>query len=171
MYKSFETTRLIIRPTREEDAAFFLKLMNTPGWIQFIGDRGIHTKEDARQYIIARMLPQLKTHGYSNNTVFRKEDNVPIGSCGLYDREGLDGVDIGFALLPEYSGKGYMYEASKELMRAANESFGLNYLQAITDRDNIRSQNLIKRLGFTFKGMVTLPEEDQPIFQYDYSFE
>ena len=37
--KSFQTQRLLIRAVKLEDAPFILELMNTPLWIQFIGDR------------------------------------------------------------------------------------------------------------------------------------
>ncbi|MBL7750575.1 MAG: hypothetical protein JNN29_04285, partial [Chitinophagaceae bacterium] len=66
-YKTFETDRLIIRPTVEEDAAFILELLNTPKWIQFVGDRKVHTEADAQNYIRIKMMPQLERLGYSNN--------------------------------------------------------------------------------------------------------
>ena len=79
-YRTFETDRLFIRPTVEEDAAFILELLNTPKWIQFVGDRNVHTEADAQNYIRMRMMPQLERLGYSNNTVILKEGMVKIGS-------------------------------------------------------------------------------------------
>lgn len=96
-YRIFETERLILKPTSEEDAAFIFELLNTPKWIKYIGDRNIKTIENARDYIEAKILPQLKRLGYSNYTLISKLDNCKIGTCGLYDRDGLIGVDIGFA--------------------------------------------------------------------------
>jgi hypothetical protein len=46
------------------------------------------------------MTPQLKKLGFSSYTVIRKTDNAKVGSSGLYDREGLEGIDLGFAFLP-----------------------------------------------------------------------
>lgn len=101
-HKEFETERLFLRPTSDADAKFIFALMNNPTWIQHIGDRNITSFESAKDYILSRMLPQLGKLGYGNYTITRKTDNLKIGSCGLYDREGLDGIDIGFALLPEF---------------------------------------------------------------------
>jgi len=106
-YKAFETGRLILKPTSEEDAEFIFKLFNTPKWLKYIGDRNIKTVENARAYIKTVMLSQLRKLGYSSYTLVKKQDNVKVGTCGLYNREGLAGIDIGFALLPEYEGKGY----------------------------------------------------------------
>ena len=36
-YKHFETERLILHPTSEDDAAFIFELVNTPKWIVNIG--------------------------------------------------------------------------------------------------------------------------------------
>jgi RimJ/RimL family protein N-acetyltransferase len=42
-----ETERLLLRPFNTDDAPFILELVNSPGWLQFIGDRNIHSIEDA----------------------------------------------------------------------------------------------------------------------------
>lgn len=47
-----ETDRLLIRKLSLDDDAFIFELLNSPTWLRFIGDRGIHTLTDARQYIL-----------------------------------------------------------------------------------------------------------------------
>src|SRR5690606_16395207 len=101
-YKHYETERLILQPTSEDDAAFIYKLVNSPKWLANIGDRNVKSVAEAKTYIKDRITPQLEKLGYGNYTLIRKVDNIKIGSCGLYDREGLEGIDIGFALLPDY---------------------------------------------------------------------
>ncbi|HAH25695.1 MAG TPA: GNAT family N-acetyltransferase, partial [Prolixibacteraceae bacterium] len=61
--------------------------------------------------------------GYGNFTVTRKSDRVKIGICGLFDREGLEGIDIGFAFLPEYERKGYAFESADKLKDKAFDEF------------------------------------------------
>jgi len=51
-HRTFETERLIIKPTSTEDAEFILRLLNTPKWIKNIGDRNVKTVEDAKVYIL-----------------------------------------------------------------------------------------------------------------------
>ena len=92
MYKTFETERLILRPTTVDDAKMILDLLNSPKWIQNIGDRNVNNLDEAKAYIEAKIKPQLRRLGYSNYTLIRKSDNQKVGSCGLYDREGLEGV-------------------------------------------------------------------------------
>ena len=167
-YKSFETDRLIIRPTSEEDAPFVLELLNTPKWLQYIGDRNVRTVEDAKVYIQSRMDPQLQKLGFSNYTLIRKSDQAKIGVCGLYDREGLEGIDIGFAFLPAYENQGYAFEAAAEVKRAGMEEFGITLLRAITTKDNKSSQRLLEKLGFRYSQLVQLPDDEVELLLYEY---
>ena len=165
-HATFETERLILRPTDEADADFVFRLMNTPKWLQFIGDRKVRSVEDARTYIQNRMLPQLQRLGYSNYTITRKQDRLKIGSCGLYDREGVPGIDIGFAFLPAYENMGYGFEAASRLMRAAFHDYRLERLSAITSTDNRVSQKLLEKLGLTRNGTITLPGSHEALVLY-----
>lgn len=162
----YETDRLILKPTSIEDAAFILDVMNTPKWIKYIGDRKVYTLEAAGQYIKDKMLPQYLRLGYSNNTVIRKSDGVKIGSCGLYDRAGLAGVDIGFAFLPDYEGQGYAYEAAQKIKSLAIEEWGIKKISAITTQDNLSSQRLLDKLGLHSQGLTTLPGDTEELLLY-----
>ncbi|MEL6254883.1 MAG: GNAT family N-acetyltransferase [Bacteroidota bacterium] len=170
-YKTFETERLILRPTHESDAAYILEIMNTPKWIKNIGDRKVHSEAAAIKYIQERMLPQLERLGYSNYTVIRKSDGVKMGSCGLYDREGLDGIDIGFAFLPAYEKKGYAYEASSRIMKAAIEDFGIGLIKAITIPSNTASQKLLEKLGLKFQKRFFMEGDSEELMLYQWEVE
>ena len=98
MHREFETERLLIRPTLEQDAELIYQLMNTPKFIKYVGDREINSIEDAKKYIQIKMLPPLHTLGYSSYSLITKTDGEKIGTCVLYDRDGIDGIDIGFGL-------------------------------------------------------------------------
>ncbi|MTE25485.1 GNAT family N-acetyltransferase [Winogradskyella ouciana] len=163
---SFYTQRLHIRPVTTEDAPFILELMNTPKWIQFIGDRKVRTIEEAENYIIEKVLVQFNKHSYSNNVILRKDDNVKLGTCGIYHREDREDPDIGFAFLPQYEGKGYAYEAANKLMHVAQQNYGLTELSGYTLEENAASRKLLERLGFSLKGLGNLPNSDDELLHY-----
>jgi len=162
----FETERLILVPTSVEDGEFILELFNSPKWIKYIGDRNIKTVDKAKEYIKDKILPQLETLGFSNYTVIRKSDNNKIGTCGLYDRPGLEGMDIGFAFLPEYERKGYAYEAAKKIIDLAFNLFGINEIKAITTEENIASQKLLQKLGLVFVKKTRIPNDEVELLLY-----
>jgi ribosomal-protein-alanine N-acetyltransferase len=167
-YKVFETERLILRPTNEEDAKFFYELLNSPNWLKYIGDRKVYSIEAAQKYITEKILPQLESLGYANYTVIRKLDNNKIGTCGLYDREGMEGIDIGFAFLPEYEKQGYAFEAANKVKQAGIEEFNITEIKAITTKDNLASQKLLKKLGLIFVKHFTLPDDGEELLLYHF---
>jgi len=170
-YKTYETERLILSPTGIEDANFIYKLMNTDKWLKFIGDRKIKSVMDAKKYIELKMLPQLERLGYSNYTVSRKEDQCKLGVCGLYDRDGLEGIDIGFAFLPAFEGKGYAYEAANKMKHMAYHEFDLKSLNAITVKENISSQKLLDKLGMELKETKVLENDEEELLVYTLQLE
>jgi [ribosomal protein S5]-alanine N-acetyltransferase len=166
-YQIFETERLILKPFADTDAAFLLQLLNTPKWLQYIGDRNVHTEEEAAAYINERMAPQLKRLGYGNNLVIRKEDNALMGACGLYERPGLPMMDIGFAFLPAFEEKGYGYEAASHLLQVAKNKYGLQKVCAITIKENITSQKLLNKLGLQFVKNIRMEGDSEELMYYE----
>lgn len=165
-YKTFKTERLIIRPTLEQDADLIYQLMNTPKFIKYVGDREINSIEAAEKYIQTKMLPQLHRLGYSSYSLITNKDGEKIGTCGLYNRNGIEGVDIGFGLLPQYEGLGYAYESSNRLMKAAFEEFEIGEVKAITSKENIPSQRLLRKLGLEIIGTTKLPNDNEELLLY-----
>ena len=120
-----------------EDNALILELLTSPTWLEFIGDRGVHTLEDADGYI-ARMQDRYVQLGFGFCLV-QLADSTKIGICGLIQREGLPDVDIGFALLPRFAGYGYALEAAWATLQYARDTLKLPRLAGITTPDNARS--------------------------------
>lgn len=132
-----------------------LELLNTPTWIQFIGYRGVLTLEKARQYIVNGPLKSYEQFGYGPYLVKLKENGQPIGLCGLFKRESLEDVDIGSALLPDYAGNGYGYEAASAVMTYAVREWKLPRILGLTTAANQHSIRLLEKLGLRFEKKIT----------------
>ncbi|MEO2062272.1 MAG: GNAT family N-acetyltransferase [Christiangramia sp.] len=166
MAASYVTPRLVLRPTDEQDAEFFFELLNSPKWLANIGDRQVYSVETAERYIAERIVAQREKFGYASFTLLRREDSVKIGVCGLYRRDGLQLVDLGFALLPKYEGFGYAFEACQELIQKASEDFKIEELAAITLPQNVASRKLLEKLGFQFEKFFHLPNDETELCYY-----
>ena len=166
-FKSFISKRLLIRPTFEQDAKLIFQLMNTPKFIKYIGDRKISSINDAKNYIKVKMLAQLYLMGYSSYTLINKSNGDKIGICGLYNRAGDDGIDIGFGILPHFERLGYAFESSSRLIKGAFEELEIEEIKAITNQDNISSKNLLKKLGFKLIGKTILPDEKDELLLFE----
>ncbi|MDO9274948.1 MAG: GNAT family N-acetyltransferase [Lutibacter sp.] len=169
-YQHFETERLILQPTYSTDAEFIFELVNTPKWLANIGDRNVKSVEDAKAYIHNKMIPQMEKLGFGNYTLIRKSDNAKIGTCGLYDREGLEGIDIGFAMLPAYENRGYGFESAKKLIEVGIKVFHIKRISAITTKENISSQKLIEKLGLKYIKTIKIPNDEEELLLYSINF-
>lgn len=119
-----------------------LKLLNCPGFLRFIGDRNVRTKEQAKAYIENMLANPDITYW----VIRMKHTRDPIGVVTWVKRDYLPAPDLGYALLPEFEGNGYAFEASEawlaHLQKSAEKIF------AICQADNLASIKLLLKLDF-----------------------
>ena len=145
----YESPRLRMRPLVDEDAPFILELLNDPAWLRYVGDRGVRTLGDARRYIEQGPRRMYAEHGFGPYLVERKDDGASLGICGLFRRDTLPDVDVGFALAEHFRGRGYAYEAAAATLRYAREVLKLGRVVAIAQRRGLPR--------YTDKTITTLP--------------
>jgi [ribosomal protein S5]-alanine N-acetyltransferase len=160
-----ETKRCIISALQPTDAPFIFNLLNSPGWLQYIGDRGINNFDDAHNYILNGPVKSYFENGFGLYLVQEKASGEKIGLCGLLKRDQFQEPDLGFAFLPEYTGKGFGGESAKAVLQYTMEKSSWQKVLAITSADNLPSIHLLENLGFTFEKMIPWPnEEDLKLF-------
>jgi [ribosomal protein S5]-alanine N-acetyltransferase len=162
--KVLETDRLILRWLTPDDAAFILDLLNEPSWIRYIGDKGVRSLEDAKNYIVTGPMKMYSQMGFGLFMVERKEGNIPIGMCGLIKRDTLDDVDIGFAFLSRYQARGYGFESASAVLKYGHNQLDLERILAITTLDNHSSSALLEKIGMKYEGTIILDGEDLKLF-------
>lgn len=150
--KVLETKRLVLRRTTDVDAEFMKTLMNTPGFIENIGDRKIKTLDDAKKHIAEKYTASYKANGYGLYMVELK-DKTPIGTCGLVKRSPDEDPDIGFAYIPESWGKGYAIEAALGVLDYAKNVLKLKRVLGVTIPSNIGSIKTLEKAGLKFLKM------------------
>jgi RimJ/RimL family protein N-acetyltransferase len=155
-----QTERLTLRRLTGQDAEFMLEVLNDPSFLRFIGDRGVRTAEQARDYILKGPVESYERLGYGMYLAELKDRHVPIGLCGLVKRDYLPQPDIGFAFLPAFRSKGYAFEAANALIKHAREEVGLSQVLAITSQDNVASISMLRKLGFGFERLIHAPGEE-----------
>lgn len=161
-----ETERLRLRQFEKSDAAFIIELVNSPGWLEYIGDRNVRTEEQALVYLENGPIRSYRVNGYGLWMVERKEEGLPIGMCGIINRPMMEHPDIGFAFLPSYMGSGYAYEIAKATLDFANHQLNIPVISAITVSKNARSIRLIAKLELTFIREFSFPDSQEILSLY-----
>ena len=147
MQISFDTNRLLLDVLTAEDSEFIISLVNSKEWIEFIGERNVHSKQEAVAYI----NKILNTQNFYYWVIRIKDGMTPIGIISFLKREYLENFDIGFALLPEFTGNGYAFEAAKKVMSVVQTNQDYHPILATTLPNNINSIKLLIKLGFYFE--------------------
>lgn len=161
MNDTFETERLVLTKVTLNDAPFIYELVNTPGWIKFIGERNVKTLEDAGKYIekllanpnITYLVVKLKTTG------------TPLGIISFIKRDYLDHHDIGFAFLPQHTNKGYAFEATKVVLNYAINELKMPAIVATTLKENTNSIRLLEKLGLRFEKKIVAEGEELLVYR------
>ena len=80
----------------------------------------------------------------------RKQDRVAVGSADFKNLPDENGeVEIGYGLAPAFEHQGYMTETVKAMCDWAEKQPGIKHIIAETEMDNVASQRVLQRCGFT----------------------
>lgn len=166
-----ETERLIICRLSIVHAAFILELLNDEAFLRFIGDKGVRTLDDAREYILNGPIYSYERYGFGLFLATLKEGGVPVGICGLLKRASLTDIDLGYAFVPEFRGRGYAFESASAVMAYGANVLGLTRIVAVSSPDNRDSINLLEKLGMRFEKMVRLTDGDVDVSLFGVDFQ
>lgn len=147
MKTSIITDRLLIGPLALTDAKFIVELVNSKGWLEFIGYRNVHSEDDAVAYI-----QKINDNPAVTYWVVRlNETGSAAGVVTLIKRDYLEHHDIGFAFLPMFAGKGYAFEATKAVLSEIINNATHSHMLATTMATNYGSIKLLEKLGLKFE--------------------
>ena len=154
-----QSKRLALSKLDLHDAEFILELLNEAAFVRFIGDKGVRTVQDAREYLLKGPMDSYARFGFGLYLTSLLRDATPIGICGLVKRENLDDVDVGFAFLSRHWSKGYAVEAASAVLKYAARELQLRRVVAITNPENSGSIAVLERIGLRFERMVKLSDQ------------
>lgn len=162
MKNYFVSDRLSLSPLSIADDGFILELLNTPGWLKFIGDRNVQTLEQARDYI--SKISKSPTVKYWVTRL--RHSGTSIGIITFIKRDYLEHKDIGFAFLPNYAKKGYALEATTAVLNDLSANPEIKSILATTVKDNFDSISLLDKMGFTFDRQIRIEAQSLLLYRF-----
>lgn len=155
MTNAIETERLVLFPYTGENLALFNS--DLP---QFEREFGVVYSGEELDHLLVGFLQRLekeiaddKEHFlfFTEFLIVKKETSHVIGSID-FKYVPKDGVtEVGYGMNPKYEGNGYMTEALGAFLDFG-KTLGIKTVRADTLKDNVKSQNVLKRCGFRFIG-------------------
>lgn len=147
-----ETARLILRDWREADIEPFIRHLNTPGVMRWLG--GVRPPEEQDRIVRERFMAWQETRGFTFWVAERKTDGALLGFCGLKIADDatspVEGeTEVGWRLREDVWGQGYAKEAAAASLDFAFGNLGAPRVVALTVMGNEPSWGLMERLGMT----------------------
>lgn len=145
------TKRLKLRQLTPADEKEIYLLRSDPGVLEYIDRPACTEVKEAHQFI------NKITNGIKNNecvywAINLKDDPKLIGTICLWNfTSDKSKADIGYELLPEYQGNGYMNEAIPAVLSYGFYTLQLNSIDGEVDPRNLKSVRLLEKFGFTLR--------------------
>lgn len=148
---SLRTSRLLLRPWRDEDIAAFAEMSADPAVMEYLPPAGAAW--------VARVRAHWDQYGFGQWVVEIPGEASFIGVVGLgvvaFEAPFTPAVDVAWRLAPPYWSRGYATEAAKAALDYGFAELGLKEIVALTIPANQRSRRVMERLG-----MTRTPEDD-----------
>jgi len=147
-FQNLETERLILRRLTNDDFEEVIALRGNPETMKFIPRPLVKTKEDALEHL--RMMEEKIVNNTGINWGITIKGNLKIiGIIGHYKIQPENHrSEIGYMMLPETNGKGYMSEAIKAVLAYGFDYLNLHSVEAVIDPDNVASEKILQKIGF-----------------------
>lgn len=163
MKRILETERLYLRELQDIDVEGMFKLDSNPAVHQYLGKSPISTMEEAQE-VIKYIRQQYIDHAVGRLAVIEKESEAFLGWAGFKLIQELtnghqDYYDLGYRFIQDAWGKGYATEISKALVDYGFNEMKLSEMFAITDAQNLGSQNVLQKCGFVKKELFDYERE------------
>ena len=145
-----ETERLLLRKWTEEDADSLFEYAKDPEVGPIAGWPPHRSREESLD-VIRNVL-----NGRECYAICEKGNDAAIGAielklCGLTDMtERSDACELGYWLGQPFWGRGYMPEASRELLRHGFEDLGMTTIWCAYYDGNLKSKRVQEKLGFVY---------------------
>jgi len=152
-----------LRKWTNDDCDRLFEILRDAEVVRFIGDGKPYDREQTQKFIEA-MEKCFLENGFSRWKVVEKSSGALVGSCGFGKFDELDAPELGYLLAKQFWGKGYATEIAEAVMLYGFKNLGFREIIALTALDNTASQNVLRKIGFTSRGVSVIEGEENLVF-------
>jgi RimJ/RimL family protein N-acetyltransferase len=159
------TKRLILRPPEAEDFENWAKFCADEVTMTHLG--GVQKRGEAWR-TLCMVRGQWAIRGFGMFSMIRCDTGEWIGRTGPHYPDGWPGTEVGWGVMREYSGKGYVQEAAIASIDYAFDVLGWDEVIHVINLKNTASIALAERLGSYDQGPTQMPApyEHLPVNRY-----
>lgn len=161
----FETERLIVRQYDfDTDADNFFLLNSDTEVMRYI--RATKSRSDCDEFLL-KNIEAYKTNPLMGRwAADEKLTGKFVGSFAIIHIEGTEDIQLGYAFLKEYWGKGFASELTKAALDYYFKNTTADHIYAIAEKANTASHKVLLKNSFVPDG--TKKEEDKELLKFIY---
>ncbi|WP_228527504.1 GNAT family N-acetyltransferase [Pararhodonellum marinum] len=152
-FPTLKTDELLLRQITDEDLESLYLGLSHPEVIRYYGI-SFRSKEATKEQLA--FYRDLEENGTGLFWAICSPDNQAfLGTAGLYGwSKEHHKAEIGFWLLPEYWGKGFIKTSLPLVCRYGFEQLNLHRIEAFVESENQNSKKVLEKLGFNQEGTM-----------------
>ena len=164
-HPNFDTERLLIEKLSRSDTSDIFKIRSSPEIAKYL-DRPLHTDIEESRNFIEKILKGFQNSEWYYWVISEKNRNDVIGTICLWQfSEDRSTADIGFELLPQFQGNGFMKESVDKIIEFAFTDLNLTKIFGETSPTNKRSIKLLEKCGFTLNSELSSKQSSTLFFE------
>lgn len=160
------TPRLVLRRAWAEDWEEQRILDANPEVMATLG--GLRSVEETRAYM-ERHDRHWTEHGFGLWVITDRASGAFVGRGGLRHIElddGLGGIELGYALTPEFWGRGLATELARAAMEIGVERLGLERIIGVTLPTNRASRRVLEKAGLAYAGETSYKSLPHVLYEW-----
>lgn len=152
-----ETDNLILRSMTKDDTDDIFLMRKDHRMHEYTDSKPDESIEDTKKYI-ENMINGVDEGKWIIWAIESKCTNKVIGTISIWniDKEQMK-AELGYGIIPDYQGKGLMKEALISVVDYGFNTMGLKLLDAYTEENNIKSNNLLSSCNFKVVDKIDEP--------------
>ncbi|MFM9910090.1 MAG: GNAT family N-acetyltransferase; N-acetyltransferase [Chitinophagaceae bacterium] len=161
----FETERVSVRQFTIEDKMDFYRINSHPRVMEYI--RPVKNQEETDHFLLINITQYKEQPQYGRWMAVEKQSLNCIGSFAIIPIEGTQKLQLGYALMPEWWGKGFATELTKGALDYIFNNTTLEFIYAVVEEPNEASKKVLSKVGFNPSGGRM--EEGKKILEFVFS--
>lgn len=161
-----QTARLSFRKYRDEDFEFLQSLLANPEVVRFIGNGNTRNRDGALEFLYWIYRSYRETPEIGLRLMIGTDNGQRIGHAGLVSQtvDGVEEIEIGYWIAPEYWGQGYAKEAASAIRDYAINQLGEKRLISLIQPGNEASKKVARFVGMSLDKEIVMGGKDVCVY-------
>ena len=151
-FPTLQTERLTLRAFTIDDAPQLFLIRSSPLAMQYMDSTPFTELAQAEKFTLEKIKDRTEKKGISWAITLKGNDKL-IGDIAYWSISAKNHrAEVGYSLLPQHWGKGYMSEALRAVIDWGFEKLALHSIEADINPHNTASRKLLLKMGFKKEG-------------------